>query len=107
MARRPLDKRGAEDFFEGHELAADGGQGKTQLTACGWENTRIAANLSIGGLSRKTGRCLAESSDTHRNREALCVGRWMTSRGASDEDLRIRRRGDWRLHGWGTRTGGP
>src|ERR1700737_1995766 len=70
-------------------------------------NTRIAANLSIGGLSRKTGRCLAESSDTHRNREALCVGRWMTSRGASDEDLRIRRRGDWRLHGWGTRTGGP
>ncbi len=35
MARRSLDKRGAEDLFECHELAADGGQGKTQLTACG------------------------------------------------------------------------
>jgi hypothetical protein len=35
MARRPLDKRGAEDLFERDELAADGGQGKTQLTACG------------------------------------------------------------------------
>src|ERR1035441_375002 len=34
MAGRPLDKRSAEDPFECHELAADGGQGKTQLTAC-------------------------------------------------------------------------
>src|SRR5271169_5148639 len=35
MARRPLDKRGAEDLLECHELAADGGQRKTQLTGCG------------------------------------------------------------------------
>src|ERR1700731_1075622 len=35
MASRPLDKCGTEDLFECHELAADGGQGKTQLTACG------------------------------------------------------------------------
>src|ERR1700722_14889884 len=35
VARRPLDKRGAEDLFECYELAADGGEGKTQLTARG------------------------------------------------------------------------
>src|SRR6202035_1754941 len=41
MARRPLDKRGAEGLFECDELAADGGQGKTQLTACGRQIPRI------------------------------------------------------------------
>jgi hypothetical protein len=40
--------------------------------------TRIAANLSMGALSRKTGRCLAKSPDTHQSRESLCVRRWMT-----------------------------
>jgi hypothetical protein len=35
MTRRPLDQRGAEELFECHELAASGGQGKTQLSACG------------------------------------------------------------------------
>jgi ABC-type uncharacterized transport system YnjBCD ATPase subunit len=33
MARRPLDQRGAEGLFESDELAADGGQRKTKLTA--------------------------------------------------------------------------
>jgi hypothetical protein len=32
--REPLDKRRAEDLFKCHELAADGGQGETRLTAC-------------------------------------------------------------------------
>jgi hypothetical protein len=41
MARRPFDKRGAEGLFERDELAADGGQGKTQLTACGRQIPRI------------------------------------------------------------------
>jgi hypothetical protein len=35
MARRPLDKRDAEDLFESDELAVHGGQEKTQLTAYG------------------------------------------------------------------------
>src|ERR1700736_2030034 len=59
----------------------------------------------MGGLSRKTGRCLAKFLDTHPNRETLC---WpLSDKGASHEDLRIRRRGDRRLHGGGTRIGGP
>src|SRR5246127_793003 len=41
-------------------------------------NTRLAANLSMGGLSRKTGRCLAKSPDTDRKRNALCVCNEMT-----------------------------
>src|SRR3984957_8601320 len=35
-------------------------------------NTRIAASLSMGGLSRKTERCLAKSPDTHHGRETPC-----------------------------------
>src|ERR1700739_1721689 len=70
-------------------------------------NTRIATNLSTDALSRKTEICLAKSPDTHQNRETLYFGRWMTNRGASDEDLRIRRRGNRRLHGGRTRIGGP
>src|SRR3984957_4438022 len=37
-------------------------------------NTRIAANLSMRALSRKTGICIAKSLDTHRNRETLRCG---------------------------------
>src|ERR1700730_6229721 len=68
-------------------------------------NTRIAANLSMGVLSRKTERCLAKSPDTHQCRETLCLCRWTTEE-RTREDLRIRRRSGRRLHGGGTRIGG-
>jgi hypothetical protein len=63
MTRRPLDQRGAEELFECHELAAGGGQGKTQLSACGdrfpasaiLTNSR-RAKLVHGRIIAKNGR---------------------------------------------------
>src|SRR6478736_577643 len=53
MARRPLDERGAEELFECHELAADGGQGKTQLKICvfgaGAIGGYMAGELALAG----------------------------------------------------------
>src|SRR6202048_1016703 len=97
MASRPLDKRGAEDLFECHELAADGGQGKTQLTACGRQvpsirnlnehshrrelvHGRIIAkngrmSCQISRYSRKPGdpRCRSLDDRTEERAMKICV----------------------------------
>src|ERR1700724_670129 len=67
MAPRPLDKRGAEDLFERHELAADGGQGKTQLTARGRQVPSIR-NLNEHSHRRELvhGRIIAKNGRMSR-----------------------------------------
>jgi hypothetical protein len=85
MARRPLDKRGAEDLFERDELAAHGGQGKTQLTACGRQVPGIRnpdehphrRELVHGRIIAKNGKMSRQISGYSSNREAPYCGRWM------------------------------
>src|ERR1700722_19997380 len=67
MARGSLDKRGAEKLFERHELAADGGQGLTQLTACGRQVASIC-NLNKHTHRREFihGRIIAKNGKMSR-----------------------------------------
>src|SRR6202035_5737023 len=67
MTRGPLNKRGAEELFECHELAADGGQGLTQLTTCGRQVASIR-NLNEHAHRREFihGRIIAKNGKMSR-----------------------------------------
>jgi hypothetical protein len=67
MTRGPLNKRGAEELFECHELATDGGQGLTQLPTRGRQVASIR-NLNEYAHRREFihGRIIAKNGKMSR-----------------------------------------